>query len=308
MKVRNTKLVAMVAVASLGLSACSIPVALSDTSATLGASQYLQVHLAANLFAKGPSLAKVIKVLKQLRYDVNYESSTSAPLASSLSTAKSEVVVSNGAQRVLTIVNVRSNEFLNVNISSLANISGLGLTAAKLAPINLIFGSRWFEFPHSLVAHYEASTLHVKSTQVSTAKDDIMLIDAIVTFFAHQPTTTTTSGFTQTGTFASLQNALATIVKSATTSTMPITKKAPGNYELTVTMNGSVATDAKLAMTTPDGKYGNGTLTLSASFAHQNVKVSAPSNALVITKNFINQLGIKQLGSNGGGILSGVLG
>ena len=312
MKVRNGKMMAVVVTASLGLSACSIPVALSDTNATLGGSQYLQVHLTANLFAKDPSMAKEIKVLKQLSYDVNYQSASGATLSSSLNTAKSEIVVSNGSQRVLTIVDIHSNEYLNVDIASLANISGLGLTAAKLAPVNLIFGGRWFEFPYRLLAKYETSTLHVKPTRTSTVKNDILLVNTLVTFFANQPTTTTATGFTQTGTLASLQSALSSIVKAATTSTAPgstvVTTKSKGTYKLAVTMNGTVATDAKLAITAPVGKYGNGTFTLNATFAQQSVNVSAPTGALVITNTFLNQLGVKQLGSNGSGILSGALG
>jgi len=313
-KVRNGKMMAVVAAASLGLSACSVPVALSDTNATLGASQYLQVHLSANLFVRNPSLAKVIKIIKPLTFDINYQGTTSAPLASSLNTAKSEIVVFNGTQKVLTIVNVHSNEYLNVNISSLANIQGLGLTAAKLAPVNLILGSRWFEFPHSLITKYESSTLHIKASKNSTAVNDVMLVDALVTFFANQPTTTTSTGFTQTGTFASLQKALAAIVKSATTSPSTVTalKTAPGTYKLAVTMNGSVATAAKLAITTPDGKYGDGTLTLNATFAQQSLNIATPSNALVITPAFLSQIAAlgstKISGTNGGGILSGALG
>lgn len=316
MKVRNAKMLALIVAGSLGLSACSIPVALSDTNATLGASAFLQMHLSANLFAKGPSLATTIKLLKQLRFDVNYESTTSAPLSSSLNTAKSEVIVFNGTQRVATVVDVHSNLYLNVNIPSLAHVSGLGLTSAKLAPINLLFGSRWFEFPHSLVAQYETSLLHVKSTTTPPAATEMMLVNALVSFFAHQPTTTTATGFTQVGTFASLQRAVAALVKSATTTTV-FTKKAPGSYKLAVTMNGNVASAAKLAITAPDGKYGDGTLTLNATFAQASVHVDSPSNALVITKSFLNQLGqlggatlgtTKVGGSSGAGILSGVLG
>ena len=312
MKIRNVKMVAIIAAGSLALSACSIPVALSDTSATLGANQYLQVHLTTNLFARDPSLAKEIKVLKQLSYDVDYQSASGAPLSSALSTAKSQIVVSNGSQRVLTIVDVHSNEYLNINIASLANIAGLGLTTAKLAPINLIFGGRWFEFPYSLLAKYEISTLHVRPTRTSTVKNDILLVNSVVSFFANQPTTTTVTGFTQDGTLASLQSALAAIVKTATTSTTAgstvLTTKSTGTYKLAVTMSGDVATYVKLAITAPAGTYGNGTFTLSANFAHASVNVSAPTGALVITNTFLNQLGIKQLGSNGGGVLSGVLG
>ena len=302
MKIHKGKLIAIVAGASLGLSACTVPVALSDTSATLGGSQFLQVHLTANLFAKGASAAKVIKVLKKLSYDINYQSATGAPLATSLNNARGEIIVSNGTERVLTIVDVNANEYLNVNVAALAHIPGLGLTAAKLAPINLILGGRWFEFPYSLVAKYETSTLHMKPTRTLAALNDIKIVNALVTFFANQPTTTTADGFAQTGTLANLESALMPLLKTAIKSPLPTTT-LHGTYKLAVTMNGNVATAAKIAVTAPNGKYGDSTLTLSATFAQANAPVSAPSGALVVTNSLL-----KQLSGSGSGLLTGSLG
>ena len=239
-RIRKGKLMAIVAGASLGLSVCSVPVALFDTSATLGGSQFLQVHLTANLFARGASAAKVITVLKKLNYDINYESATGAPLTASLNSARSEVIVSNGTERVLTVIDVNSNEYLNVNIASLTHIPGLGLTATKLAPLNLILGSRWFGFPYSLVAKYETSTLHLKPTRTLSAKNDILIVNALVSFFANQPMTTTADGFSQTGTLASLTSALTPLLKTATKSPI-ITATPTGTYNLAVTMSGNVA-------------------------------------------------------------------
>ncbi len=306
MRIRKAKLMAIVAGASLGLSACSVPVALSDTNATLGASQFLQVHLTANLFAHGASAAKVIKVLKKLNFDLNYQSANGAPLGTALNSARSELIISNGTERVATIVDVNSNEYLNVNIPSLARIPGLGLSAAKLAPVNLLLGGRWIEFPHSLIAKYETSTLHLKPTGSLAAKNEIQLVDAVVSFFAKQPTTTTANGFTQSGTLASLVNALTPLLKStvATPITKPITTTAAkGSYKLAVTMNGNVATTASLAVTAPNGKYGDATLTLTGTFARANVPVSTPTGALVITNSLI-----KQLSGGAGGLLGGSLG
>ena len=302
MKIRKGKLMAIVAGASLGLSACSVPVALSDTSATLGASQFLQVHLSANLFARGASAAKVIKVLKKLNYEIDYQSATGAPLATSLNSARSQVIVYTGTERVLTIVNVNSNEYLNVNVAALARIPGLNLTPAKLAPINLILGGRWFEFPYSLVAKYETSTLHIKPTRTLAAQNDIKVVNALVAFFANQPTTTTAEGFAQTGTLANLERALVPLLKSVVKTPLPTTAPS-GTYKLSVKMNGSVATAATIAVTAPNGKYGNGTLTLSATFAQANVPVSTPSGALVVTNKLLTQLS-----GSGSGLLGGSLG
>lgn len=299
---RKVKLMAIVAGASLGLSACSVPVALSDTSATLGGSQYLQVRLATNLFAKGASAAKVIKVMKKLNYEIDYQSATGANLAMSLDKARSQVIVYDGTERVLTIVSVNSNEYVNVNVASLARIPGLGLTAAKLAPINLILGSRWFEFPHSLVSKYETSTLHMKPTSTLSAQGGIKIVNALVTFFANQPTTATADGFAQSGTLANLEKALLPLLRTAVKTPLP-TAAPKGTYDLAVTMNGNVATAAKFAITTPNGKYGDATLTLSATFARASVPVSTPTGALVVTNKLI-----KQLSGGGSGLLSGSLG
>ncbi len=303
MRIRKGKLMAIVAGASLGLSACSVPVALSDTNATLGGSQFLQVHFSANLFARGASAAKVIKVLKALNFELDYQSANGGPLSSSLNTARSQVVVYSGTERVLTIVDVNSNEYLNVNIAALAHVPGLNLTPAKLAPINLILGSRWFEFPYSLVAQYETSTLHIKPTRTLAAQNDIKLVNALVTFFANQPTTTTTNGFSQSGTLANLESALLPMLKTAIKTPLPTGTPPRGTYNLSVTMNGSVATAAQIAVTAPNGKYGDGTLTLSATFAQANVPVSTPSGALVVTKSLL-----KQFSGGASGVLGGSLG
>ncbi|MDE3094046.1 MAG: hypothetical protein KGL23_08175 [Acidobacteriota bacterium] len=302
MRIRKAKLMAIVAGASLGLSACSVPVALSDTNATLGASQFLQVHLTANLFAHGASAAKVIKVLKKLSFDMNYQSANGAPLGTALNSARSELIISNATERVATIVDVNSNEYLNVNIPSLAHIPGLGLSATKLAPVNLLLGGRWIEFPHSLLAKYETSTLHLKPTAALAAKNEIQVVDALVSFLAKQPTTTTATGYTQTGTLASLVNALTPLLKS-TVATPITTTAAKGSYKLALTMSGNVATAASLAVTTPNGKYGDATLTLTGTFARDNVPVTTPSNALVITNSLI-----KQLSGGASGLLGGSLG
>lgn len=287
MKVRKAKMVAVAAVASLGLSACSIPVALSDTSATLGATPYLQVHVTSHLSAGGPSMLKAATAVNSLNFDIWYQSATATPLARSLSTAKSEIIVNHGTQPVLTIVDIHSNEYLNVNIAALAKVPGIGLSRAQLASVNLIFGGRWFEFPYSLVARFETSTLHLKPTRTTTLKNEVLVINSLVSFFAKAPTTATPGGYTQTGTLASLAklfNGLAATPVATTTTA--------GTYTLAVTMNGNAASAVTMTVVAPNGKYGNGTLTLNGTFAHHNVSITTPTNVLVITNAFLRQLGV----------------
>lgn len=288
MKVRKGKTAALVAVASLGLSACSIPVALSDTSATLGATPYLQVHVTPHLSAGGPAMLKAVHAVNSLNVDIWYQSTTATPLARSLSTAKSEIIVNHGTQPVLTIVDIHSNEYLNVNIAALAKVPGIGLSRAQLASVNLILGGRWFEFPYSLVAKFETSTLHLKPSRTTTLKNEILVINSLVSFFAKAPTTATPGGYTQTGTLASLAKLLSGL--TATPIASPTT--AAGTYTLAVTMNGNAASAVTMTVVTPNGKYGNGTLTLKGTFAHRNASITAPTNALVITNTFLRQLGV----------------
>lgn len=300
---RSWKIVVLGAAASLGLAACSIPVALSDTTATLGSSTFLQIHLKADLNAAAPGQAKLVKALRALTFDINEESATSTPIASSLNDVKQELVVMDGPTQVLTLVDVHSNLYLEVNISSLGHIPGLGISPTALASINLIFGDRWFEFPYSLLSKYASKSLHVTLKRSGVASTEILLENALVSFFAQQSTTTVTNGFTQSGSLASLESVLTPILEKMGTSPLKTVPHA-GSYHLAVTTSGSLARSATLSLTTPNGKYGTATFSLKATFARQELKVDAPQNPLVITSTFLKQLGsLTNIGTNGGGVV-----
>jgi hypothetical protein len=130
-------------------------------------------------------------------------------------------------------------------------------------------------------------------------------VESFVSLLAVEPSTTTSAGTSVSGTLAALESALNSILSKSTTTTLPST---PGTYSVTVKSSGARATGADVVVTLPSGTYGTTTIGnvvvhAVATFAHQNVAVIAPSNPLVITPAFL-----KQLGSNGAGILGGSLG
>jgi hypothetical protein len=289
---RSVKTAAMVAVAALGLSACTIPSALSETRATLGGDQYLQVHFQVRLKDATPGSAKLIKVLQALTFEMNEQSTTGKPIENSINAVDQELVVVDGQQKVLTLVDVKSNLYLKVNFASLTSVPGLsvGSAAAELAALNVLLGSRWIEVPFSLTSQYSSTSLHTKLTQSTVATDENLLTNVVVSLLASGSATTAKNTTTVTGSLASLESILKAFLPKTGTSgiTVPTT---PGTYSVTVKSAETRATVANVVVTVPNATYGNIIVTAVASFAHQGVKVGAPANPLVITPALIKQFG-----------------
>jgi len=290
---------ALVAGASLALSACSVPFALSATRTNLGGSQYLQLHASASLVSTSPTAKNEIKLLKALTFDVNEQSAAGIPIASSLNHVNTSVVVWHGHQQVMTLVTAQSNVYLSIDFAALAKVPGVTLSSTTLSALDLVLGNRWIELPYSLVAHYSSTTLHVTPARSTLSAEQILLTNAFVSAFALGHTTTTSHGFIDTGTLASLVSALGSVTTGATTKGTPV----KGTYRLTVTMAGTKATQAQLSISSPTVKYGNQVININATIAHQRLRVSAPGHPLVITSALLKQLGT--FTSTGG---AGVLG
>jgi len=301
---RSMKTAAMVTVAALGLSACTIPAALSETRATLGGDQYFQNHFQVRLKDATPGSAKMIKLLQALTFEMNEQSTTGQPIENSINHVNQELVVVDGQQKVLTLVDVKSNLYLKVNFAALASVPGLNVssTAAELAAINVLLGSRWIEVPFTLTSKYASTSLHTKLTQSTVATDENLLTNVVVSLLASESATTATNTTTVTGSLASLEIALEAILPKTGTSKIPVSA-TPGTYSVTVKTATTRATGANVVVTVPNGTYGNIIVTAVATFAHQGVKVSAPANPLIITSALI-----KEFGSNGVGLLGGSLG
>jgi hypothetical protein len=294
-------MVTLAAVASLGLSACSIPVALSESQTTLGGSQFLQVHLTATLASADPASTRFARALQNLTFDFNEQSLTGLPIKSSLNQVNQELVVSSGTSRVATFLEHKSNVYFNINFTTLSHVPGLTISAATMASLNLLLGERWIELPFPLIAQYAHSSAGLTLTRSSISSSENLLSNALVSILA-EGTTSTTQGFSETGSLTTLVDALATGLKTLGSSFKPASKDL-GTYSVSVTMSGTQATGATLKVVTPKAKYGRAIIHVFATFAHQAVSVETPTYPLVITPTLI-----KQLGGNGGGILSGSLG
>jgi len=300
---KSGKLIALAAAASLGLSACTIPMALSQASATLGGSQYLQVHFKVAFAGSGASVVQEEKVLKGLSFNLNEESANGAPLSHALNKVNQSLVVWNGSQRLMTIVDHKSNLYVNVNVPAIGHLSNAKIPGQELTAVNLILGNRWIEFPFTLIYQYAKKSTHFSLKRSSWASAEILVTNALVAALASGQTTTVAHGFTEAGTLASLVKTLEAIVPAAGATTLP-TANVNGTYNVAVTMAGAQATSATASITAPSPPNGNATLTVAATFAHQDVRVSTPTYPLVITPALIKQLTSISAGSNGGGIFN----
>ena len=302
MKRRSWKVVTLSAVASVGLSACSIPAALSVAQKTYGASPYLQVHFSAALTSTDPALAHYTAALQHLTFDLNEQSLAGLPIKSSLNQVNQSLVVMHGATRVATILENKSNIYFNVNFTALSQVPGMTSSTTTLATLNLLLGERWIELPYSLVAQYAHTSLGLNLTRSTIPNGENLLASALANIMARGTATPVAGGYSESGSVAKFLSSLSTELKALGLRPASSTKAA-GTYTVSVTMSGSVATGAHLTVVTPVKKYGNAVVRVSATFAHQALAVRTPTSPLVITPAFI-----KQLGSSGSSLLGGALG
>jgi hypothetical protein len=282
--VRRLLVVLGVVAASLGLSACgsATKASINESVASLGASTYLQVHLTGSV--SGAGMAKAQKVLKGVSIDMRYQNPSGGPLSQVNDKANAEFVFNLADQSFADIRVVDSNIYLKVDLSSLNGIPGLNVTPAQLAGAQLLLGGRWFELSKDLLS----SVVPTPSTaaQAKAAANQAVarkIIDAIVSVIDSAPAKALSGGgYSETGTLKSIVDAVAPTIQSITHSTTgPGSVK--GTYTLKLTTSGSTATGASISITAPNGSKGNATIILSATVAHANDAVTAPSGATLIT-------------------------
>jgi hypothetical protein len=277
-------------IASLTLAACGSSASLKSAISSVGASQYLEVHVSATY--AGPNSQKVESILSGISYDVSYASTSGQPISQSVGHTDEEVVINVGGQPVLTARTIGTDIYLEVNPQALSSIPDLGVSSQTLAAIDLIFANRWFEVPFSLITSLAKSEAKVPSTTQVSKERAIAgeLIDALTAQI--EGTTYTTlpgGGFSQTGTLASIVQALLPGVEKLEGKTLPV-HKVPGTYKISVTMSGSTATGGSLEVTAPDGNSGNATVGLDVTVAHNSVSIIAPTGATMVTPSLIAQL------------------
>ncbi len=281
---RRLLVVLGVVVASLGLSACgsSTKATINESVASLGASTYLQIHLTGAV--SGAGMASAQKVLKGMSVDMRYQNPSGGPLSQANDKVNGEVVFNVAGQAFADIRVVDSNVYLKVDLSSLTSIPGLNVTPAQLASAQLLLGGRWFELSKDLLTSLAApSAAASKARAAANQAVARRVIDAIVGVIDSTPAKALSGGgYSETGTLKSIADAVAPTIQSITHST-----KGPGSvkgtYTLTLTTSGTTATGASISITAPNGSKGDATVSLSATVAHANDAVAAPSGATLIT-------------------------
>ena len=239
--------------ASLTLAACGASASLDGAVSSLGASPYLQVHLTASYTGAGSS--QVQQILAGFSYNVIEASTTGQALSQSVGNIDTEIDVNVANQTLVTLREVGTNLYFELDAQALANIPDLGLTAQKLAAIELVVDNRWFKVPQSLITSLEPSST---PTPAQTAKEQALVqavLKSLTTVIEATPYTTLPGGgYSQTGTLASIAKAvlpaLATAEGTNTGSSFSAfsfhTGKVHGTYTLGVTLSGSTATGGSI--------------------------------------------------------------
>jgi predicted small secreted protein len=280
-------LIVAVAAASLGLSACGTKATIDQAVSSLGSTSDLQVHFTVS--ATGAGSAQAQKILSALSLDVDYSNPTGSALSQSNGKANAEVIVNAGGAPVVDVRDISGTLYVEVNVSALNNIPTVNLSSTDLAAAQLLLGGRWFELPTSLLTSFSAtSKISAEAAQEEAATKKIA--DAIEKVIDTSPSTTLSSGgFSETGSLQSIVTAvLPTIESLANNTEHPGAVK--GSYTLVLNTSGSTATGASIKITAPNGTQGNASVQLTATIAHANDDIVAPSGATVLTKSMLEGL------------------
>lgn len=287
-------LLVLVVAASLALSACgSSPAAkkaaLKSYVASLGASPTLQVTLVGSF--SGAKAAKVEKVLQVLTFGMNFSSTTGNAISQSASDVNWEVTANVSGTPFVDLRDVDNNIYFNVDVTQFSKIPGIHFSSAELSGIQLLFGGRWFELPesflNSILPKKDAAGAQAAESKTMEAK----VIDAVTNLIATTPATSTSTGYTESGTILSLAKALLAGIPSLGKDGLPNQSNAKGTFTLGVSISGSNATGASVSITEPNAKATPATATLTATFAHASTTVSVPTGATVITAAMLKSFG-----------------
>src|SRR5271168_437049 len=201
------------AASALGLSACGATASLDGAVSSLGSSADLQVHITAS--ASGAGTAQAQPVLSALSLDVNYSNPTGSPLSQSDGNANVEIIVNAGGAPLVDVREVSNSLYLEVNVSALSNVPSVHLSAADLAAAQLVLGSRWFEIPTSLLTSSFPQTSKIKADTAKEQAAATKIADALEKLIDTTPYTTLSGGgYSQTGSLASVVEAVLPTVES----------------------------------------------------------------------------------------------
>jgi len=275
-------------VSSLVLAACGVTASIDQAVSSIGASPNLQVHLTAS--ASGAGSAQAQGVLSALSMDMRYSSTNGGALAQSGGLVNAEITVNSSTQTLLDVRQVDKNLYVQINVTALASIPGIGATAQQLAAIQLLIGGRWFEFPQNLLKSYLPTTT-VSAARLSKEQAAARaMLDALSTLISNTPYKTLAGGgYSQTGTLDSVVNAVLPALNGLTGKSLA-PSSVKGTYTMGFSMSGATATGGSLSITAPNGTKGDATVRVDATLTHDAQSVSAPSGATVITPALLTEL------------------
>lgn len=273
-------------VSSLVLAACGATASINQAISSIGASPDLQVHLAASASGVGSAQA----IFSALSVDMRYSSTTDNALSQSVGHVNSAFTLNDGAQTLVDLRQVGTNLYVRIDVTTIANIPGVNVSAQQLAAIQLLIGGRWFEISEGLLKSYVPTTT-ISAAQTSKEQATARaMIDALSALIENTPyTTLADGGYSQTGTLDSVVKAVLPTIDSYTGQTLK-PSSVKGAYTIGFTMSGATATGGSLAITAPNGTNGNATISLHASLSHDTQPVVAPSGATVITRAMLTEL------------------
>jgi hypothetical protein len=281
-------LIAAFGAAALGLSACGASATFNGAVASLGSSPDLQVHLTAS--ASGAGTAQVEPVLGAISLDVDYSNPTGANLSESNGKANAELIVNAGATPLVDIREVNGTLYLEVNVTALSNIPSVNLSSSDLAAAQLLFGGRWFEIPTSLLTSSFPATSKMKAQAAQDQAAAKKIADALDKLIDTTPYTTPSAGsYSETGSLRSVVKAVLPTFESLGGSSASISS-IKGTYTLGLTTSGTTATGASIKITAPNGTQGDATVELTATIAHADDAVAAPTNPTILTKSMLEGL------------------
>lgn len=285
-------------VSSLALAACgggSSPSAkkasFKTSISSLGGSPNLQISAMASF--TGAHSTKVESILKHLSFQIELSNPSGGALSQSNGSANLDFTTKVDGTTFLDLRLVNSNVYFKADITALAKLSTVKLPAQELAALELVLGGRWFELPktllNSLVPKKDAS----KAKEVEDTSIEYKIVDDITgAIDAGNYKSLGNGGYSETGTLLSIDEAVLPTIDSVKHVKAPTGESSKGSYSITVVGSGSTATGATISITAPYEPYGNATGALTATFAHANTAVSAPSGATLITDSLLHELGV----------------
>ena len=286
--------------AAATLAACgasSVVATLRQNVASVGASQFVQVHLAASV--TGPGTEQHAAVLRALSIEVRAENPSGGAVSAANGTNDVEFLVNDGSTTVLDARQVAGNLYLRLDASTLGGVPGLGLTATEATALQLLFGDRWFELPASFLDGLLAKAQVHEPTpqqQAGARAAESKVLDALARLLATTPYHRTSSGYSEHGTLRSLERALLPAVGAmADVVAGSIGARATGTYSVSLGTSGSRMTGLSLSVTGPGDAGGAVTATVSATVTHDALAISAPSGATVVTRQLLDELSLRAL-------------